>query len=81
VKYEYQTILDRGKELGVNAVFFGHTHIPMISKQEDILLLNPGSPSLPREGAKRTIALVTIDKSGIFPRLVNLEEASVIKEA
>ena len=81
VKYEYQTILDRGRELGVNAVFFGHTHIPMISKHEDILLLNPGSPSLPRESAKKTIALVTIDKSGIFPRLVNLEEVSALKEA
>ncbi|AIS51803.1 phosphoesterase [Thermoanaerobacter kivui] len=81
VKYEYQTILEKGRELGVDAVFFGHTHIPMISRHQDILLLNPGSPSLPREGSKRTIALVTIDKSGIFPRLINLEEVAVMKEA
>ncbi|MDI3518252.1 MAG: uncharacterized protein PWQ34_399 [Caldanaerobacter sp.] len=81
VKYEYDPILERGKELGVDAVFFGHTHVPMISRHEDILLLNPGSPSLPREGSKKTIALVTIDKTGIFPRLLNLEEVSALKKA
>ncbi|HHW57273.1 MAG TPA: metallophosphoesterase [Clostridia bacterium] len=81
VKYEYQTILEKGRELGVKAVFFGHTHVPMVSRHEDILLLNPGSPSLPREGSKKTMALVTIDKTGIYPRLVNLEEVSVLKEA
>ncbi|MGB9809200.1 MAG: metallophosphoesterase [Caldanaerobacter sp.] len=79
VKYEYDTILERGKELGVDAIFFGHTHVPMISKHENILLLNPGSPSLPREGSKKTIALVTIDKTGIFPRLLNLEELSILR--
>lgn len=78
VKYDYNTILERARELGVDAVFFGHTHIPMISRHHDVLLLNPGSPSLPREGLKRTIALVTVGEDGIIPKLVNLEEIQTV---
>lgn len=78
VKYDYNTILEKARELKVDAVFFGHTHIPMISRHHDVLLLNPGSPSLPREGAKRTIAVVAVDTDGIVPRLINLEEIQTV---
>lgn len=78
VKYDYNTILKRARELGADAAFFGHTHVPMISRHHDVLLLNPGSPSLPREGARRTIALVTVGNDGIIPKLINLEEIQTI---
>ncbi|MGB9679123.1 MAG: metallophosphoesterase [Thermoanaerobacteraceae bacterium] len=77
VKYEYDIILERGRELGVDAIFFGHTHIPMISRHHDILLLNPGSPSLPRDGSRPTFAVAEVSKNDIKARLINLQEIKV----
>ncbi len=47
VKYVYGTILYRARELEVDAVFFGHTHIPLDTQEyvgeKRIHLFNPGS--------------------------------------
>lgn len=40
---EYPTIRDRGRELGVDIVIFGHTHIPYNRNWGDIIVINPGS--------------------------------------
>ncbi|MCQ6254468.1 metallophosphoesterase [Methanocaldococcus sp.] len=37
-----------GKEMGVDILISGHTHTPFIDDCGDILLLNPGSPTVPR---------------------------------
>lgn len=39
----YNRIKNRGIELGVDAIVFGHTHIPYCENSGDILMLNPGS--------------------------------------
>jgi hypothetical protein len=36
------------KELDVNILITGHTHIPMAEEVNDVLLINPGSPTVPR---------------------------------
>ncbi|HIM37872.1 MAG TPA: metallophosphoesterase [Dehalococcoidia bacterium] len=33
----------------VNIVIFGHTHYPVVEEFQDILMVNPGSPSLPKQ--------------------------------
>lgn len=43
VKMELNTIFYRAKELGVDIVLFGHSHFSIIEKQENVLLMNPGS--------------------------------------
>jgi len=35
-------------EMGVDVLISGHTHQPFIKEVDDILLLNPGSPTVPR---------------------------------
>lgn len=40
---EYPTIRDAGRELGADAVLFGHTHIPYNRNWGDIVVMNPGS--------------------------------------
>lgn len=35
-------------EMGVEILITGHTHWPFITEVDDILLLNPGSPTVPR---------------------------------
>lgn len=43
VKEAYQSLLYRGLELNVNIIIFGHTHIPTIFIENNILFINPGS--------------------------------------
>lgn len=38
--------------------FYGHTHIPVAKKQGDIYIINPGSISLPKEGAPNTYGVL-----------------------
>ena len=56
VSMGYQRIREEGIERGVDAVMFGHTHRPMLEEDEDLILLNPGSLSYPRQ--KRTAAFL-----------------------
>lgn len=46
----YQKLLDKARIYGANIVIFGHTHVYLNNNYDDILILNPGSPSLPRDG-------------------------------
>lgn len=45
------TLLLKAEEKNCKAVFFGHTHCQFMTSENGILLVNPGSPSLPRDGA------------------------------
>lgn len=51
VKYGLNNLSYRAKELGVEIVIFGHTHRSCKVEQDDILYLNPGSLSYPRDGS------------------------------
>lgn len=49
VKYDVSAILHRAKEVNADLVLFGHTHSPFIENEKyDIIIMNPGSPTLPR---------------------------------
>jgi len=51
VKTGLLSLLLKGKEQEADIVIFGHTHRAEAIMEEGILLLNPGSISLPRDGA------------------------------
>ncbi|SNX52996.1 metallophosphoesterase [Thermoanaerobacterium sp. RBIITD] len=74
VKFDNNIILEKARELGVDAVFFGHTHVPVVQNHHDVLVLNPGSPSMPREGSFRTISIVNIENGIIVPQILNIDE-------
>lgn len=60
-----ETIKEAGKELGADIVMFGHTHVPVIDDSTDILAINPGSISYPRQEDKiPTYAVMNIDNEG-----------------
>lgn len=63
VKSSLNNIFYRGRELEVDIVLFGHTHQQMIEKEQGIILMNPGSISLPRFKG-RTIGFINIDENG-----------------
>lgn len=50
---------------GVDIVFFGHTHRPVIEYGAGVVAVNPGSISYPRQdGRKPSYALLDIDRDG-----------------
>ncbi len=50
---------------GFDIVMYGHTHRPKIEKKNDLVLLNPGSLSYPRqEGRKPSYIIMEMDESG-----------------
>lgn len=46
---ELSTALETVFDAAVDVVIFGHTHYPVIEEYQGILLVNPGSPSLPKQ--------------------------------
>lgn len=38
-------------------LMFGHTHVPMLKKEDGVIYLNPGSPSFPKNGGPATYAI------------------------
>ena len=47
VKTDLTRLFYRAKEVLADLVLFGHTHIAVVEKEEDVTLVNPGSLSLP----------------------------------
>ncbi len=48
----------------VDAILFGHSHIPLCERRDGVLLLNPGSPTDKRRNPRYSWALVEVDAAG-----------------
>ena len=56
---------EEGLKKGVDVVMFGHTHVPYFEKGDDLIILNPGSLTYPRQpGRKPTFLIMEIDDEG-----------------
>lgn len=50
----------------MDVVMFGHTHRPVIEKSNDLIVINPGSLTYPRqEGRRPSYAVLEIEKNNI----------------
>jgi uncharacterized protein len=59
-------------------VVFGHDHVPAIEWVDGVLYLNPGTASSPHEeDDDPTVAVVTMEETGLTVRFVLLERVSV----
>lgn len=63
VKNGLNNIFYKGKEVGADIVLFGHTHAAIIEKEDDMILMNPGSISLPRFRG-RYVGFIEINDNG-----------------
>lgn len=63
VKNEYNTIFYKGKEVDADIVLFGHSHKALIKDYDGLVIMNPGSISLPYGRAKRTFGIIEILKN------------------
>lgn len=50
--------------VGARVAIFGHTHLAEVTEADGVLWVNPGSPSDPRQGTPKSVALVTVDVTG-----------------
>jgi uncharacterized protein len=57
---------------GFGVVVSGHSHKPLIERRNEVLYLNPGSAGPRRFSLPVSLALVSIDRDGVHPRLVEL---------
>jgi putative phosphoesterase len=73
VKYGYDRLLTRAKELSVKIVVFGHTHMTENVIIDNVLLLNPGSAVFPRSGGSGTYAVLNIEKGKTETRMYTIK--------
>ncbi|MGM0599164.1 MAG: YfcE family phosphodiesterase [Candidatus Rifleibacteriota bacterium] len=50
-------------------LLYGHTHLAVINQQENLLVVNPGSPSMPRGGMPPSVALLTVEGDSVRAEL------------
>lgn len=51
-----QALSDRSR-----VMVYGHTHIALICQEENLLVINPGSPTLPRGGLPASVAVLHVN--------------------
>ncbi len=65
VGYGTAEIRKEAEERGMDLVMFGHTHIPLIEYGGNVIALNPGSISYPRQqGQRPSYLFMETDKKG-----------------
>lgn len=53
VSMEFDQLAEAAREKDCVGAFFGHIHVPVLEKQDGILLVNPGSLAFPRQRGRR----------------------------
>ena len=57
-----------------DVIVFGHTHDATLEKKEDLLLVNPGSPTFPHYRLELgTVALLTVSAGKAEAQIINLQ--------
>lgn len=60
-----EILKEEARSRGVDIVMFGHTHKPYLDIENDLITLNPGSLSYPRQdGRKPSYMIMELDKAG-----------------
>lgn len=59
------------QEMEVDVLITGHTHWAFIKKLDDVILLNPGSPTVPRM-SDPSVMLLIVEKNTIDGRIIKI---------
>ena len=64
VRYGLNNLVYKGQEINADLILFGHTHIPILIQENDTIIMNPGSPSMPRGfDRKKTFGIIELDEN------------------
>lgn len=72
VKWDYEKLFKKAKELSADMVLFGHTHCPDIVTRDECFILNPGSTSDPRDDSDESYAIIEIENEQVKPRIYRI---------
>lgn len=61
----------------LDCLVYGHSHLPDCSRNEGLLLFNPGSATSPRGGYAASVGLLEVDDTGIRGRILSLEDENL----
>ena len=61
-------------ENNCSVVLYGHTHVPAMKKEQGIWLINPGSPSIPRNQSRPCYGRIVIEDGEVKPELIRKEK-------
>ena len=78
--YQHQSETERidfANRFGADILIYGHTHFPKLKKVKDLILLNPGSISLPKQESKQS-TLAIIDETKV--ELIDLTTKEVLTD-
>lgn len=60
-----EQLIQTARENQADVIMYGHTHIPEITYEKDMTVINPGSISLPRqEGHRPSYIVLDVDRAG-----------------
>jgi hypothetical protein len=74
---EKQYMIDTSRKYGINLFITGHTHERMLERVEDVVLLNPGSPTLPKGDGIPSVALL---ENGQV-QIINISTGEILNNA
>lgn len=77
VKYGLERLYFSALENEADIVLFGHTHISMNEKYDDILFFNPGSLAYPRLLSKGSYGIIEISENNIISRIVEFNKIHI----
>lgn len=72
VKSDLNRLYFRALELDCDLVLYGHTHTPVSMTFGNVMILNPGSLSLPRGGSKSSYGIVDIHGPEIYSYIMEV---------
>lgn len=72
--YREQNLVRLAKEYGCDVVCYGHTHVSKVTERDGVLLVNPGSARLPRDGKSPSYAVMDIEDDQIRVEIVHQED-------
>ena len=62
----------KARENNCSAVLFGHTHVPLLQADGELLVINPGSLSLPRRGSRSSCAVLELEGKDINVKMISV---------
>lgn len=72
VKTTLHDLARDAKKHGAKVALFGHTHIALEDEVDGIMVLNPGSASLPKGNQKPGYALMTINNEDVSVKFIHI---------
>lgn len=64
VNYGIELLASAAVKNECSIALYGHTHVPKIETLDGVMVMNPGSLTLPRGGSERSFGIIEISKSG-----------------